>query len=89
MKVSLDIPLTWVTTHQYLGIWLNSRFTFRAHIAHLQERAASRISVLQVNTSLKGDASFQVKTPFYIHAIPSLLGSVQRPCLISLTKTLY
>ncbi|KAG0720026.1 WD repeat-containing protein 81 [Chionoecetes opilio] len=84
----LDTPLSWVTSHQYLGIWLDNRLNLRTHVAYLQERENSRISVLRAITGLKGGASCQVKRTFYIHAIRSLLD-YSAPCLISLTNTLH
>ncbi|KAG0705396.1 putative protein in type-1 retrotransposable element R1DM [Chionoecetes opilio] len=84
----LDTLLAWVTSHQYLGIWLDNRLNLRTHVAYLQERENSRISVLRAITGLKGGASFQVKRTFYIHAIHFLLD-YSAPCLISLTNTLH
>ena len=80
-------PLLFVTAHQYLGVWLDSRLRFTAQVRYLKERSSSRTKILRALSSRNAGASYKVLRAFYIHAARSIIDYCA-PCLCSLSPAL-
>ncbi len=72
----------WLQTHQYLGVWLDSKLTLDTQIQCLKSRLATRTNVLRAMTSHTSGASYMVKLAFYTHTIRSLVN-YSASCLIT------
>lgn len=75
------------TTHQYLGVWLDSRLSFATQVRYLRERAAARTNILRALSARSAGASYRVMRAFYVHAIRSVID-YSAPCLCSLSLAL-
>ncbi|XP_076052657.1 uncharacterized protein LOC143032075 [Oratosquilla oratoria] len=59
----------WVSTHMYLGVWLDSRLSFRTEVAYIRGRVLSRINVLKSLATREAGANCAVLRTFYVSAI--------------------
>lgn len=82
-----DSPVQYVTTHLYLGVWFDSRLSFRAEVNHLRDRTKLRLSALRALAGKGGEASYKVLRLFYTQAIRSIVD-YGTPALLSLDATL-
>ena len=80
------INIQWVTSHQCLGIWLDSKLSFNPQVEYLRERTKSRNAALRYLSSLEGGAGYTVLKTFYTAAIRSLIDYAA-PTLITLSPT--
>lgn len=79
--------LAYTTTHQYLGVWLDSHLRFGTQVRYLRERAATRTNILRALSKQNTGASYRVLRAFYTHAIRSIIDYCA-PCLCSLSPAL-
>ena len=79
--------LAFTTTHQYLGLWLDSHLRFGTQVRYLRERVASRTNILRALSVHNTGASHRVLRAFYTHAIRSIVDYCA-PCLCSLSPAL-
>lgn len=82
-----DTDVAQVTTHQYLGVWLDSSLTFKTQIRYLRDRTTKRLQVLRWMSGRGAGASVTVKRKIYVAAIRSVIDYCA-PCLpgISLVR---
>lgn len=80
------INVEWVSTHQYLGVWIDARLTFGPQITYLRQRLGTRLAVLRCIGGLKGGSSYKVRCLFYTHDVRSLLDHCG-VCLVTLNET--
>ena len=73
-------PLSHVTAHKYLGIFLDRGLTFKQHINYISDRTAARINVLRYISGRGLGASPSVLRTFYVAAIRSIIDYAA-PCL--------
>ena len=83
-----DSQITQVTTHQYLGVWFDSRLTFRPQVRYLIERALVRLSALHHISGRGSGASVKVKRNVYTAAIRSIIDYCA-PCLAGLSDNSF
>ena len=79
--------IKYTTTHQYLGIWLDTKLTFSTHVRYIQERIKARTkALLFISRGGKG-APTKITRLFYIAAIRSIIDYCA-PCLPGLSDAL-
>ncbi|KAK3883683.1 hypothetical protein Pcinc_012003 [Petrolisthes cinctipes] len=74
----MDLQAT--SAHQYLGVLLDQRLTFRPHVRYVRDRMQALIKVLQLLSWRGFGASVPVKKHFYTAAIRSV-SDYSAPCL--------
>ena len=73
-------PLRHATSHKYLGVWFDSRLSFRPQITSLRDRLAARNKVLQYMSVRGQGASPTILRRIYIAAVRSVVDYCA-PCL--------
>lgn len=68
-----DTQLEWVSSYQYLGVWIQNNLKWNKEVQYLQERTSSRISALRSLASNKSGASTRTLKVFYQQAIRSII----------------
>ena len=66
-------PLTWVSEHKYLGIWVDQNLTFKREVEYLRERVRDRLAVMRALSGPKAGATTGVLRLFYAQAIRPLI----------------
>ena len=80
--------LTWTTSHQVLGVYIDHRLDMGLQVSYLRERSKTRTNVLRTLTSYPSGADYEVLRLYYTHAIRSLIDYCA-PALITLSDTQY
>ena len=72
-----NVPLQWASEYKYLGVHIDDKLNFKAHISHLETKALKRINCMKVLSSLSGVNAYILRL-FYVQAIASILeyGSI-------------
>jgi len=68
-----DRPVTWVVHHQCLGVFVDRKLTFKAHIDYIKRRAWERLNAMRVLANCSQGATYTVLRTYYIMAIRSLV----------------
>ena len=63
-----NVPLQWASEYKYLGVHIDDKLTFKAHISHLENKALKRINCMKVLSSLSGANAYILRI-FYVQAI--------------------
>ena len=40
------VGLSWTNSYQYLGVWVDKRLSFTAHVTYLRERTQARLNAM-------------------------------------------
>ena len=72
-----NVPLQWASEYKYLGVHIDDKLNFKAHVSHLENKALKRINCMKVLSSLSG-VNAHILRLFYIQAIAPVLeyGSI-------------
>ena len=54
------VVLAWTSSYQYLGVWVDKRLSFTAHVAYLRERTQARLAAMRAMTRLTAGATYSV-----------------------------
>ena len=55
-------------SYQYIGVWVDKRLSFTAHVAYLRERTRARMNAMRAMTHLTAGATCSVLPLFYVQA---------------------
>ena len=78
------VGLAWISSCQYLGVWVDKRLSFTAHVAYLRERTQARLDAMRAMTRLTAGATYSVLRLYYVQAVRSLVD-YSAPVLIALS----
>ena len=78
------VGLAWTNSYQYLGVWIDKRLSFTAHVTYLRERTQARLNVMRAMTRLTAGATYTVLRLYYVQAVRSLVD-YSAPVLIALS----
>ena len=72
-----NVPFQWASEYKYLGVHIDDKLNFKAHVSHLENKALKRINCMKVLSSLSG-VNAHILRLFYIQAIAPVLeyGSI-------------
>ena len=72
-----NVPLQWASEYKYLGVHIDDKLNFKAHVSHLENKALKRINCMKVLSSLSGVNAYILRL-FYVQAIAPVLeyGSI-------------
>ena len=72
-----NVPLQWAPEYKYLGVHIDDKLNFKAHISHLETKALKRINCMKVLSSLSCVNAYILRL-FYVQAIAPVLeyGSI-------------
>ena len=66
-------PIDWVTSHLYLGVWIDSRLSFRPEVAYLRRRLRARVNAMRSLASTDLGTNYGILRTFYTSAIRPVL----------------
>ena len=67
------VQLQWTNAYLYLGIWIDSKLTFKKEVAYLKDRTKTRLNVMRAMTSTRAGATHRVLRIYYVQAVRSLV----------------
>ena len=72
-----NVPLQWTSEYKYLGVHIDNKLNFNAHVSHLADKALKRINCMKVLTTLS-EVNPYILRLFYVQVVAPILecGSV-------------
>ena len=64
-----NVPLQWASEYKYLGVHIDDKLNFKAHVSHLENKALKRINCMKVLSPLSGVNAYILRLFYILYCI--------------------